>query len=90
MVSSSDLQPPSLKASPTEPKNDSGEVEKKVVDTPSLEECNKLFQADPYAFHEECCLKASADIGLRDHRCHLKQLLEKAQAKELVGQLLVS
>ena len=66
----------------------SDEVEKKKeVVTPSPEECNKLFQADPYIFHEECCLKASSDIHLRDHRCHLRQLLEKAQAKELVRQL---
>jgi len=79
-----DLDAPSLKSSPTEQKEISGEVEKKKeVVTPSPEECNKLFQADPYIFHEECCLKASSDIGLRDHRCHLRQLLEKAQAKEL-------
>jgi len=81
-----DLHPPSLKASPTEQTVVSDEVEKKKeVVTPSPEECNKLFQADPYIFHEECCLKASSDIHLRDHRCHLRQLLEKAQAKELIS-----
>ena len=85
-MSSSDLQTPSLKASSTEQKAGSDEVEKKdEVATLSAEECNKLFNTDPYTFHEECCLKASSDIHLRDHRCHLRQLLEKTQAKESVG-----
>jgi len=78
-----DLQTPSLKTSSTEQKAGSDDVEKKdEVVTLSAEECNKLFNTDPYTFHEECCLKASSDIHLRDHRCHLRQLLEKTQAKE--------
>jgi len=78
-----DLQAPSLEDNSTEQKEGSDEVEKKdVVVTLSAEECNKLFNTDPYTFHEECCLKASSDIHLRDHRCHLRQLLEKTQAKE--------
>jgi len=77
-----DLQAPSLKAISTEHKEVSAEVQKKEVATLSAEECNKLFNTDPYTFHEECCLKASSDIHLRDHRCHLRQLLEKTQAKE--------
>jgi len=77
-----DLQAPSLKAISTEHKEVSGEVQKEEVATLSAEECNKLFNTDPYTFHDECCLKASSDIHLRDHRCHLRQLLEKAQAKE--------
>jgi len=77
-----DLQAPSLKAISTEHKEVSGEVQTKEAATLSAEECNKLFNTDPYTFHEECCLKASSDIHLRDHRCHLRQLLEKTQAKE--------
>ena len=48
--------------------------------TPSPEECRNLFNTDPNTFHVECCLKAGADIHLRDHRCTLKKLLEKAEA----------
>ena len=51
----------------------------KVV-TPSPEECRNLFNTDPNTFHVECCLKAGAGIHLRDHRCTLKKLLEKAEA----------
>ena len=77
---SSALQTPSLKASSTEDKEGSGLEEQVKVVTPSPEECRNLFNTDPNTFHVECCLKAGADIHLRDHRCTLKKLLEKAEA----------
>ena len=79
-ILSSALQTPSLKASSTEDKEGSGHEEQVKVVTPSPEECRNLFNTDPNTFHVECCLKAGADIHLRDHRCTLKKLLEKAEA----------
>ena len=75
-----DLQPPSPQTS----SSDSTEV-KPTTENPDLtetstrtpEECHTLFNTDPHTFHVECCLKAGAGIALRDHRCHLRQLLEK-------------
>ena len=48
--------------------------------TPSPEECRNLFNTDLDAFHNECCLKAGPGINLKDHRCGVKALLEKAMA----------
>ena len=75
-----DLQPPSPQTS----SSDSTEV-KPTTENPDLtetstrtpEECHTLFNTDPHTFHVECCLKAGAGVALRDHRCHLRQLLEK-------------
>jgi len=75
-----DLQPPSPQIS----SSDSTEV-KPITENPDLmetstrspDECHTLFNTDPHTFHVECCLKAGAGVALRDHRCHLRQLLEK-------------
>ena len=62
-------------------------MEQEKVVTPSPEECRNLFNTDIDAFHNECCLKAGPGVNLKDHRCSVKSLLEKAMAgqKPTVG-----
>ena len=86
-VSFSGLQTPSLQPVSAEEKDGSGLVELEKVVTPSPEECRNLFNTDLDAFHNECCLKAGPGINLKDHRCSVKSLLEKAMAgqKTTVG-----
>ena len=72
---------PSLQPVSAEVKEGSDLVEKKEeVVTPSPDECRNLFNTDLDAFHNECCLKAGPGINLKDHRCSVKSLLEKAMA----------
>lgn len=74
------LQTPSLQPVSTEDKNGSGLMEQEKVVTPSPEECRNLFNTDLDEFHNECCLKAGPGVNLKDHRCSVKSLLEKAMA----------
>ena len=75
-----DLQPPSPQTSTsdsTEVKPTTENPDLMETSTRSPDECHTLFNTDPHTFHVECCLKAGAGVALRDHRCHLRQLLEK-------------
>jgi len=71
---------PILQPVSAEDKEGSSPVEQEQMVTPSPEECRNLFNTNLDAFHNECCLKAGPGINLKDHRCSVKSLLEKAMA----------